>query len=80
MGIRNPVVDALVGALIAAPDRPSLIAATRALDRVLTWNDYMIPNWYIGVYRVAVWNRFGMPPRNPPYGLALDTWWAKPKG
>lgn len=78
MGIKNPAVDALVEKLIAAPDRPSLIAATRALDRVLTWNDYMIPHWYIGIYRVAVWDKFGMPAQNPPYGLALDSWWAKP--
>ncbi len=78
IGIKNPAVDQLVAGLIAAPDRASLVAATRALDRVLTWNDYIVPHWYIGIYRIAVWNKFAMPPQNPPYGLALDTWWAKP--
>lgn len=77
IGIKNPAVDALIAKMIAAPDRPSLIAATRALDRVLTWNHYIIPQWYTDRYRLAYWNRLGMPPKNPPYGLALDTWWAK---
>src|SRR5262245_20453793 len=74
-GVRDPVVDALVAALIAAPDRPALVARTRALDRVLLWGYYLIPHWHITAYRVAYWNRFGRPPVSPKYDLGFDAWW-----
>jgi microcin C transport system substrate-binding protein len=74
------VVDKLVETLIAAPDRESLIAATRALDRVLLWNWYVIPHWHDTVYRVAYWNRFSHPAVAPKYGLGFqDTWWVDPE-
>ena len=70
----------LVETLIAAPDRESLIAATRALDRVLLWNWYVIPHWHDTVYRVAYWNRFSHPAVAPKYGLGFqDTWWVDPE-
>lgn len=76
IGIRNPVVDKLVETLIAAPDREALITATRALDRVLLWNWYVIPHWHDTVYRVAYWNRFSHPAVAPKYGLGFsDSWW-----
>jgi microcin C transport system substrate-binding protein len=74
-GISDPVVDELVGLLIAAPDREALIARTRALDRVLLWGHYVIPHWHITAFRVAYWNRFGRPPVSPRYDLGFDTWW-----
>ncbi|WP_090561277.1 extracellular solute-binding protein [Belnapia rosea] len=74
-GIANPVVDELVELVIAAPDRAELVARTRALDRVLLWNDYMIPQWHSRTFRLAYWDKFGRPPRNPKYALALDSWW-----
>lgn len=75
-GIRNPAVDALLDRIEGAQDRRSLIAATRALDRVLTWNWYVIPHFYSGNYRIAYWNRFGRPAVKPRYGLgSTDTWW-----
>ena len=74
-GIANPVVDELVELVIGAPDRAALVVRTRALDRVLLWNDYMIPHWHSRTFRVAYWDKFGRPPRNPKYALALDTWW-----
>ncbi|MDO9709041.1 extracellular solute-binding protein [Paracraurococcus lichenis] len=77
-GICNPVVDELIEALIAAPDREELVARTRALDRVLLWNDYIIPNWHSSVFRVAYWDKLGRPPRNPKYALAIDSWWVVP--
>jgi microcin C transport system substrate-binding protein len=61
IGIKNPVVDELIETLIASPDRESLIAATHALDRVLLWNHYVIPNWYVPTDRVVYWNMFGRP-------------------
>jgi len=76
IGIKNPVVDKLIPLLVSAPSREDLIAATRALDRVLLWNYYVIPNWYIDYYRVACWDKFGKPEISPEYGLAIvDTWW-----
>ena len=75
VGIRNPVVDALIEKLIAAPDRARLVAATRALDRVLLWNHYVIPQWHIRFDRIAYWDKFGKPARSPKYGNDLMSWW-----
>ena len=75
-GIKNPAVDSLVDTLIGAPDRASLVTAARALDRVLQWSHYVIPQFHIATYRIAYWNRFGMPAVRPLYDLGLDTWWA----
>lgn len=74
-GIKNPVVDELVELLIAAPDYESLITRTRALDRVLLWNFYVIPNWHIQSFRVAYWDKFSRPPISPKYLLGIHTWW-----
>ena len=74
-GIEDPVVDALIEKVIAAPDRRALIAATRALDRVLLWGHYVVPHWHIRSFRVAYWSKFARPPITPKYGLGFDTWW-----
>ncbi len=77
IGIKNPVVDALVDKIIAAPDRDALITACRALDRVLQWNYYGVFNWYTDTYRIAYQSRL----RHPEFGkyvgpgTSLDTWW-----
>ncbi|WP_245986624.1 extracellular solute-binding protein [Azospirillum thermophilum] len=79
IGIKDPVVDELVEKLIQAHDRETLIATTRALDRVLLWNWYVIPHWHDSVYRVAYWNRFGHPAVAPKYGLGFpESWWIDP--
>jgi microcin C transport system substrate-binding protein len=77
-GIKDPVVDALVDTLIAAADRDSLIAAARALDRVLLWGHYVIPHWHIRYFRVAYWNKFARPAVTPKYSLGFDGWWIDP--
>ena len=77
MGIKNPAVDQLVASLIATQTREQLLTAAHALDRVLSWNFYVIPHWHIGKYRLAYWNRLAMPANSPPYGLAVDSWWSK---
>lgn len=78
IGIKDPVVDDLVKMIIAAPDRESLVARCRALDRVLLWGHYVIPHWHINYFRLAYWDKFGIPKNPPPYGLGIpDTWWAK---
>ena len=75
-GIRDPAVDELVDLLIQAPDRETLVATTRALDRVLLWGHYVIPQWHIRSFRLVYWNRFGRPGIRPKYGLGFPaTWW-----
>ena len=79
IGVKNPVVDALLEKLVHAESREDLIAATRALDRVLVWSYYVIPHWYIDSFRVAYWDMFGRPKNPPPYGLdAVEDWWIDP--
>ena len=75
IGIKDPVVDELIELVIAAPDRESLIARTRALDRVLLWGHYVIPNWHTRAFRVAYWDRFGLPDKTPKYTLCVECWW-----
>jgi microcin C transport system substrate-binding protein len=80
-GVRNPAVDALVEAIIAAPTREALVTATRALDRVLWHEHYVVPQWYIDSHRVTYWNKFAHPARLPLYyGPAgyLTYWWVDP--
>ncbi len=79
-GIKDPVVDALIAEVAAATDRPSLIAATRALDRVLLWGHYMIPQWYKGAHHLVYWNKFDRPALKPRYARGvIDTWWVDPE-
>jgi microcin C transport system substrate-binding protein len=79
MGIKSKAIDALVADVINAPDRAGLVTATHALDRVLCWGHYMIPNWYLSYFRVASWDKFAHPKVSPPYALPLDTWWVVPQ-
>jgi microcin C transport system substrate-binding protein len=74
-GVSDPVVDELVDLIISAPGRESLIARTHALDRVLLWNHYVVPNWYLSAYRVVYWAKFGAPEIRPKYDLGVETWW-----
>jgi len=78
IGIKDPVVDALVDAVIAAPDRASLVERVHALDRVLQWGHWVIPNWHIPYDRIAYWDKFGRPEVTPTQGAQLDTWWIDP--
>jgi len=78
MGLKDPAVDTLVDGLINADSRASLVTHAKALDRVLSWNAILIPNWHLDTWRVAYWNRFGHPARPPRYDIGLNTWWAKP--
>ena len=77
MGIRNPVVDELLELVIRAPDRESLVHRVRALDRVLLWHHYVIPQWYLGVDRIAYWNHLQRPEQVPKAGFNLSTWWVR---
>ena len=75
VGIKDPVIDKLIDLIIAAPNRKALIMRTRALDRVLLWNHFVIPQWHIQNFRVAFWDKFGRPKVTPIYGLGFDAWW-----
>lgn len=78
IGVKDPVVDALVQMIIAAPTRADLVAATHALDRVLLWHYYLIPNWHYPKWRVAWWNNFDHPQAEATKSLGItDTWWVK---
>lgn len=75
-GVKSPVIDALIAKIVAAQgDKNKLLPLGRALDRVLTWNYYMLPMWYIGEDRVARWDKFSLPAVRPVYTLGFDTWW-----
>jgi microcin C transport system substrate-binding protein len=75
-GIKNPAVDKLIDKIVFAKDREDLVAATRALDRVLLWNFYVVPQWHYPYERIAHWDIFGRPEKTPSQTSAmLQTWW-----
>lgn len=79
IGIKDPCVDDLLQKIVQAKSRDELVIASRALDRLLLWQYYVIPHWHIGTYRIAYWDKFGQPGIPPKYGLAVvDTWWSDP--
>ncbi|RWC90505.1 MAG: ABC transporter substrate-binding protein [Mesorhizobium sp.] len=76
MGIKDPIVDALVDRIIFATDRDDLVAATHALDRILLWNFYVVPQYYRSAVWLAYWNKFKFPDKQPAYvGADIDSWW-----
>ena len=77
IGIKNPAVDAMIDQVIFAKNRADLVAATHALDRVLLWNNYVVPQWTYPYERVAHWDRFSHPDPLPKYGIAgfPTLWW-----
>jgi microcin C transport system substrate-binding protein len=77
IGIKNPAIDSLIERVIFTKDRAELVAATKALDRVLLWNFYVVPQWTYGKVRSARWDRFGRPENMPKFGLAAfpTIWW-----
>jgi microcin C transport system substrate-binding protein len=77
-GICQPVVDALVEKVVNAQDREALTTAARALDRVLLWSWYLVPNWHSQDFHIAYWNRFGYPDKPIREGFDFDTWWVDP--
>ncbi|MGY3342221.1 MULTISPECIES: ABC transporter substrate-binding protein [unclassified Bradyrhizobium] len=77
VGIKNPAIDKLIDRVIFAKDRAELVAATKALDRVLLWNHYVVPQWNYPKLRTARWDRFGRPAEMPKYGQSAFPfiWW-----
>ena len=78
IGIKDPVIDELVKQIVSANTREDLVAYSSALDRVLQWGYYMVPNWYMPAWRLAYWDKFGKPEVLPDYNLNIsDVWWTK---
>ena len=77
-GVCDPAVDSLVHSVIAARDMPEMLAATHALDRVLMWGWYMVPNWRLGEEWTARWDRFGFVDKPIRAGLDFSAWWVDP--
>lgn len=76
IGIKDPAIDKLIDQVIFATDRAELVAATRALDRVLLWHDFVVPQWYAPKVRIAYWNRYGQPQTLPAQSPGfIQVWW-----
>jgi microcin C transport system substrate-binding protein len=77
-GICDPAVDALVERIVTAQDRETLATAARALDRILLWRWFLVPNWDSRTFHIAYWDRFGYPDKPIREGFNFDTWWVDP--
>ncbi|WXL27577.1 extracellular solute-binding protein [Ectopseudomonas mendocina] len=77
IGLKEPAIDSLVNTLIKSDSRQQLITSARALDRVLQWGHYVVPNWHIKTWRVAYWNHFEHPAVSPKYDIGIHTWWSR---
>jgi microcin C transport system substrate-binding protein len=77
IGIKDPAIDTLIDRVIFAKNRGELVAATRSLDRVLLWHNFVVPQWTSNVDRTARWDRFGRPTEMPKYGASAfpTVWW-----
>ncbi|NND48792.1 MAG: ABC transporter substrate-binding protein, partial [Rhizobiales bacterium] len=75
IGIKDEAIDHLIDRIIFAKDREELVAVVHALDRVLMWNEFVVPQFYSADIRTARWNRFGRPEVTPDYGIAFMSWW-----
>jgi microcin C transport system substrate-binding protein len=78
LGIKDKATDELIEELIKAPDRESLVAHTRALDRALQYGYYVVPNFHLGAFWVAYWDKFLRPTTPPKYSVGMETWWVDP--
>ena len=79
-GVQDPAVDYLIDGIEENQENAAaLLDWGRALDRVLQWNHYVVPEWHITKFRVAYVNKYSRPAVRPKYSLGLDTWWLDPK-
>jgi microcin C transport system substrate-binding protein len=81
IGVKDPVVDEIIEQIIQAPSREDLVIRTRALDRILLANHYVIPQWYFDKWRIAYWSKLGQPEGLSPITPGFsDLWWYKDEG
>ena len=76
-GVHNPVVDNLIQRIKHAKDKVELVALSKALDRVLLWNYYTVPQYYSPGFRIIYWDKFERPKIKPTYNIGESTWWMK---
>ena len=76
-GIKDETIDFLIEKVVAAKTTEELQTATRALDRVLMWGFYVIPQWYMDRTRIVYWDKFGFPDERPMHGVSIMSWWMK---
>ncbi len=76
-GVKNKVVDSLLDRLVEVETKEEIIAYARALDRVLLWGYYSVPQVYSRHYRIVYWNKFGIPDIRTDYALGMEAWWSK---
>lgn len=76
-GVNHPAVDAMIDHVLTATNPTQLKTAMRALDRVLLWQYYIVPNWHLNYHRLAYWDKFERPEMQPPYKLGVENWWSK---
>jgi microcin C transport system substrate-binding protein len=76
IGIKNPAIDKLIDKVIFAKDRAELVAATKALDRVLLWNHYLVPHWHYPYERIVYWDKYRHPAKLPSRTISFErVWW-----
>jgi len=78
MGARDPAIDAMIEALLAARRRPGFVSAVRALDRALISGFYVIPVFNVREQWIARWNRIERPATSALTGYLPETWWQRP--
>lgn len=74
-GVRDPVVDELIGLMLRSDSREQLNQRARAVDRVLSWGHYVVPHWHIRADRILYWDKFGRPKTPVRTGVMTDRWW-----
>ncbi len=79
MGVKSPAIDAMIAALVQARSRSDVVAAARALDRLLISGMYAVPLFHHGDEWVAYWKRIRHPDVLPQSGFLLETWWQQPQ-
>jgi peptide/nickel transport system substrate-binding protein len=78
-GARQPAVDAMIDAMLAARSREDFAAATRSLDRVLLSGFYVVPLFHVADHWLAYDSRLRRPAPIPLLGVSVDTWWRDPQ-
>lgn len=80
-GVKDPVIDELINIIINSDDREELIAATKAMDRILMWEQYVVPGWTSPFSRIARWDRFSHAKQLPEFAIGFPTvwWWDEAK-